>query len=154
MGRPDWDDYFMKITRLVAQRATCLRRQVGALLVKDHRILTTGYNGAPSGLRHCLDIGCLREKENVPSGQRHELCRALHAEQNAILQAALHGVSVKEAVLYCTHHPCSLCAKMLVNAGVLKIVYEKGYPDPLASEILVEARLERLQLLAGEGEEG
>ncbi|MBI1987086.1 MAG: dCMP deaminase family protein [Nitrospinae bacterium] len=154
MGRPDWDDYFMKITRLVAQRATCLRRQVGALLVKDHRILTTGYNGAPSGLRHCLDIGCLREKENVPSGQRHELCRALHAEQNAILQAALHGVSVKGAVLYCTHHPCSLCAKMLVNAGVTKIIYEKGYPDPLASEILVEARLERLQLLAGEGEEG
>lgn len=154
MGRPDWDDYFMKITRLVSQRATCLRRQVGALLVKDHRILTTGYNGAPSGLRHCLDIGCLREKENVPSGQRHELCRALHAEQNAILQAALHGVSVKGAVLYCTHHPCSLCAKMLVNAGVTKIIYEKGYPDPLASEILVEARLERLQLLAGEGEEG
>ncbi|MBI2875784.1 MAG: cytidine/deoxycytidylate deaminase family protein, partial [Candidatus Tectomicrobia bacterium] len=105
MGRPDWDEYFMRIARLVAQRATCLRRQVGAILVKENRILTTGYNGAPSGLRHCLDIGCLREKENVPSGQRHELCRALHAEQNALLQAALHGVSVKEAVLYCTHHP-------------------------------------------------
>lgn len=154
MERPEWDDYFMKITRLVAQRATCLRRRVGALLVKDHRILTTGYNGAPSGLRHCLDIGCLREKESVPSGQRHELCRALHAEQNAILQAALHGVSVRGAVLYSTHHPCSLCAKMLVNAGVLKIVYEEGYPDPLASEILEEARLERLRLPAGEGEEG
>ena len=121
-GRPTWDDYFLDIVGLVAKRATCLRRCVGAALVRDRRILATGYNGAPSGLRHCLEIGCLREQNNIPSGERHELCRGLHAEQNAIIQAALHGVSVKGATLYCTNHPCIICAKMIINAGIVRIV--------------------------------
>lgn len=105
-SRPDWDTYFLDIVELVSKRATCLRRAVGAGLVRDRRILATGYNGAPSKLQHCLDIGCLREQLNVPSGERHELCRGLHAEQNAIIQAALHGVSTKDSTLYCTNHPC------------------------------------------------
>ena len=107
-GRPGWDDYFLEIVAIVARRATCLRRRVGAALVRDRRILATGYNGAPSGLSHCLEVGCLREQRQVPSGQRHELCRGLHAEQNAIIQAALHGVSVKGATLYCTNRPCTI----------------------------------------------
>jgi dCMP deaminase len=125
-GRPDWDDYFLDIVGLVAKRATCLRRSVGAALVRDRRILATGYNGAPSGLRHCLSIGCLRELNCVPSGERHELCRGLHAEQNAIIQAALHGVSVKGATLYCTNHPCIICAKMIINAGIVRMLAEAG----------------------------
>jgi dCMP deaminase len=137
--RPDWDEYFMGIVELVALRATCLRRKVGAVLVKDRRLLSTGYNGAPSGLRHCLDIGCLREQCNVPSGERHELCRGLHAEQNAIIQAAFHGVSVKDATLYCTNHPCIICAKMIINAGITRIIVLEGYRDELAAEILGEA---------------
>ena len=126
----------MDITHLVAKRSTCLRRQVGALLVKDKKILATGYNGAPAGLEHCLDVGCLRQKENIPSGQRHELCRGLHAEQNAIIQAACHGVSIRGATLYCTNHPCIICSKMIINAGIEKIVYEEGYADALAEEML------------------
>lgn len=137
--RPEWDSYFMKIAVVVAERSTCLRRQVGALLVKDKRLLTTGYNGAPAGLQHCLERGCLRLQQQVPSGQRHELCRGLHAEQNAIIQAALHGVSIRDAVLYCTHHPCSLCARMLVNAGITRIVLAEDYPDPMAGELFAEA---------------
>jgi dCMP deaminase len=140
--RPTWDEYFLDIARLVATRSTCLRRQVGAVLVKDKRILATGYNGPPSGLPHCLDVGCLRERMGVPSGERHELCRGLHAEQNAILQAAFHGISIKGATLYCTHHPCIICSKMLINAGISKIVYLEGYPDPLAKEMLHEAKIE------------
>jgi dCMP deaminase len=140
--RPTWDEYFLDIARLVATRSTCLRRQVGAVLVKDKRILATGYNGPPSGLPHCLDVGCLRERMGVPSGERHELCRGLHAEQNAILQAAFHGISIKGATLYCTHHPCIICSKMLINAGISKIVYLEGYPDPLAKEMLDEAKIE------------
>jgi len=129
----------MDITHLVAKRSTCLRRQVGALLVKDKRILATGYNGAPSGIAHCLDIGCLREKNKVPSGERHELCRGSHAEQNAIVQAAAYGISIKEATLFCTNLPCSICIKMIINAGIKTIFYEEGYPDTLSEELIREA---------------
>ncbi|MGQ9511632.1 deoxycytidylate deaminase [Thermodesulfitimonas sp.] len=137
--RPDWDLYFMTIARVVATRSTCLRRRVGAVLVKENRILATGYNGAPSGLRHCLDTGCLREEQGVRAGERHELCRGLHAEQNAILQAAVHGISIAGATIYITHHPCVLCAKMLVQAGIKRIVFGGDYPDMLAQRILSEA---------------
>ncbi len=137
--RPSWEEYFMDITRLVAKRSTCLRRQVGAVLVKDKKILATGYNGAPSRLEHCLDIGCLRESRGIPSGERHELCRGLHAEQNAIIQAAYHGVAIRGATLYCTNHPCIICSKMIINAGIEKVVYEDGYADDLAKEMLRES---------------
>lgn len=140
--RPDWDHYFMQIAKVVASRSTCLRRHVGALLVIDKRILSTGYNGAPTGLKHCAEVGCLREKLKVPSGERHELCRGLHAEQNAIIQAAIHGVAIKGATLYCTHYPCSVCAKMLINAGIKKIFLAENYPDKLAKEIFKEAGID------------
>lgn len=139
MSRPDWDEYFLGITKEVGKRSTCLRRQVGAILVREKRILSTGYNGAPRGVRHCAEIGCLRTELNVPSGERHELCRALHAEMNAFLQAASFGVSTEGATLYATIYPCSLCAKMAINAGVRRIVTIGDYPDPLAKEILAEA---------------
>jgi len=126
----------MDIAFLVARRSTCRRRQVGAVVVRDKRILATGYNGAPTGLPHCLDIGCLREELGVASGERHELCRGLHAEQNVIIQAAYHGVSVKGATLYCTNLPCSICSKMLINAGIGQIIYQEGYADPMAQEML------------------
>lgn len=145
-SRPAWDTYFMDITTLVAKRSTCLRRSVGALIVKDKRILSTGYNGAPSGLKHCLEIGCLREKMKIASGERHELCRGIHAEQNAIIQAAFHGVSIRDAVLYCTNLPCSICAKMIINAGIIKIYYLDGYADAMASEMLEEAGIEVIKL--------
>lgn len=144
-SRPSWETYFMDITERVATRSTCLRRIVGAVVVKDKRMLTTGYNGAPSGTRHCRETGCLREKLNVPSGERHELCRGIHAEQNAIIQAALHGVSIKDSTLYCTNLPCSICAKMIINAGIKKIVYRSGYGDDLSREMLTEARVEIIQ---------
>jgi len=134
--RPDWDTYFLEIADLVSKRSTCIRRQVGALIVRDKRILATGYNGAPSGVEHCQSVGCLREKLKIPSGERHELCRGLHAEQNVLLQAALHGVSVKSGVLYCTNQPCAICAKMLINAGINEIVVSDGYPDKFAMEFL------------------
>ncbi|MDP3015602.1 MAG: cytidine/deoxycytidylate deaminase family protein [Deltaproteobacteria bacterium] len=137
--RPSWDEYFMDITHLVAKRSTCLRRQVGAILVKDKKILATGYNGAPSRLEHCLDIGCLRERLKIPSGERHELCRGLHAEQNAIIQAAYHGVGIRGAILYCTNHPCIICSKMIINSGIERIVYEEGYADALARGMLKES---------------
>jgi dCMP deaminase len=135
--RPSWDEYFMRIARVVASRSTCLRRKVGAVLVKDMRILATGYNGAPKGLPHCKT--CLREELGVPSGQRHELCRGVHAEQNAIIQAAVFGVSTKGAVLYTTTFPCIICAKMLINAEVEEIVYDSDYEDPESAKILKEA---------------
>jgi len=141
MMRPSWDEYFMAITRTVAERSTCLRRRVGAVVILDKRILTTGYNGAPTGLSHCLDIGCLREQQGVPSGERHELCRGLHAEQNAIIQAALSGVPIRGGTIYTTHFPCVLCAKMLINAGIKRVVYADGYPDLLSRELLAEAGL-------------
>lgn len=137
--RPSWEEYFMDITHLVSKRSTCLRRQVGAIIVKDKKILTTGYNGAPSKIRHCIDIGCLREKLGIPSGERHELCRGLHAEQNAIIQAAYHGVEIRGATLYCTNHPCIICSKMIINAGIKRIVYEEGYADELAKKMLKES---------------
>ncbi|MBU1181283.1 MAG: cytidine/deoxycytidylate deaminase family protein [Pseudomonadota bacterium] len=145
-GRPSWDTYFMDITALVAKRSTCLRRSVGASIVKDKRILSTGYNGAPSGLKHCLEIGCLREKLNVASGERHELCRGIHAEQNAIIQAAFHGVSIRGASLYCTNLPCSICAKMIINAGIIKIYYLDGYEDGISSGMLEEAGIEVIKI--------
>jgi dCMP deaminase len=145
-ARPDWDTYFMDITHLVAKRSTCVRRAVGAIIVKDKRILSTGYNGAPSGIRHCGDVGCLRKKMNVKSGERHELCRGIHAEQNAIIQAAYHGVSIKDAALYCTNLPCVICAKMIINAGLARIYYESGYADELSQDMMEEAGIERIKL--------
>jgi len=139
--RPGWDEYFLEIAGLVSRRSTCLRRAVGAVLVKDRRILATGYNGAPSGLKHCHELGCLREKMKVPSGERAELCRGLHAEQNAIIQAAYHGVPIKGSILYATNLPCSICVKMLINAGIEEIIYQEGYPDRLAGRLLREARI-------------
>ena len=139
MSRPSWKRYFMDITHLVAKRSTCIRRQVGAILVKDKRILATGYNGAPSGIVHCLDIGCLREKNRVPSGERHELCKGSHAEQNAIVQAATHGTPIKDATLFCTNLPCSICIKLIINAGIKTVLYEEGYPDTLSEELIKEA---------------
>ena len=137
--RPSWDKYFMTIANMVKTRSTCLRRQVGAIVVKDKRILSTGYNGAPKVLKHCSEIGCLREEADVAPGERHELCRGIHAEQNAIVQAAAFGVSIQGSTLYCTHFPCVLCTKMLINAGILKIVVERAYPDQLSREMLDEA---------------
>ena len=144
--RPSWDEYFMGITEMVAQRSTCLRRKVGAILVRDKRIIATGYNGAPAKVSHCLDIGCLREQQGIPSGERHELCRGLHAEQNAIIQAALYGFSVEGATLYCTNMPCSICSKMLINARIEKIYYKEGYADSLSSLLLDEAKVPVVQL--------
>ena len=150
--RPSWETYFMDIACLVAKRSTCLRRAVGAIIVKDRRILSTGYNGAPSNIRHCGEVGCLREQMKVPSGERHELCRGIHAEQNAIIQAAYHGVSIKGADLYCTNLPCSICAKMIVNAGIRKIVYQSGYADSLSRDMLAEAEIELLKLESSQTE--
>ncbi|MCL6449969.1 MAG: cytidine/deoxycytidylate deaminase family protein [Acetobacteraceae bacterium] len=141
-GRPGWDDYFLEIARVVSRRSTCLRRKVGAILVQGRRILATGYNGAPAGLPHCSAAGCLREKLGIPAGERHELCRGLHAEQNVIIQAAVHGVAVSRATLYSTAEPCSVCAKMLINAGVSRVVYAQPYPDGLARELFREAGVE------------
>lgn len=144
--RPSWEDYFMDISLLVAKRSTCIRRAVGAVVVKDKRLLATGYNGAPTDIKHCREVGCLRDQLNVPSGEKHELCRGIHAEQNAIVQAALHGVSIKGATLYCTNLPCSICAKMIINAGIKKIYYRDGYADSLSRDMLDEAGVEILKL--------
>lgn len=146
MSRLSWPEYFMGIALLVAERSTCLRRRVGAVAVKDKRILATGYNGAPSKTAHCLDVGCMRTQLNIPSGERHELCRGLHAEQNVIIQAAVHGISLSGCEVYCTTQPCFICAKMLINCGVTSIWYAEGYPDELATAMLKEAgvHLERL----------
>jgi dCMP deaminase len=140
--RPSWHEYFMDIARLVARRSTCLRRQVGAVMVKEKNILATGYNGTPRGITHCADTGCLREQLKVPSGERHELCRGLHAEQNAIIQAASHGVNISGAILYCTNSPCIICTKMLINAGIRQVIYLDGYPDTLSMDMLREAGIE------------
>jgi dCMP deaminase len=139
--RPSWDEYFSRIAVEVSKRSTCLRRHVGAILVLDKRILATGYNGAPRGLRHCLEAGCLREKHGVPSGQRHELCRGLHAEMNVLIQAASHGIRVEGATLYSTSFPCSLCAKMIINGGIRRVVAQSDYADALAKELLGEAKI-------------
>jgi dCMP deaminase len=137
--RPGWDEYFMEVTEVVSKRSTCLRRRVGSIIVKDKRILATGYNGAPSGLLHCGEVGCLRVKLDIPSGERQELCRGLHAEQNAIIQASLYGFSVHGATIYTTTAPCATCAKMIINAGLVRVVFREGYPDELSQDLLREA---------------
>jgi len=146
VGRPTWIEYFMDIADLVAKRSTCLRRQVGAVAVKDKRILATGYNGVPSGIPHCLDVGCLREQEGIPSGERHELCRGIHAEQNVIIQAAYSGVAIQGASLYCTNLPCLICSKMLINSGIREIFYRQGYADRLSEDMLKTARVLLIQI--------
>lgn len=147
LKRPSWDEYFMEMAVLTARRSTCLRRQVGAVIVKDRHVVASGYNGAPTGLAHCDEMGgCLRQQLGVPSGQRHELCRALHAEQNAIIQAAAQGNSIAGAAIYVTNHPCIICAKMIINAGIKKVYIKDGYPDEMAAEILKEAGLEIVML--------
>ncbi len=146
--RPSWDEYFMKLANEVATRTTCLRRAVGAVIVKDRRILATGYNGVPTGLAHCSEVGCLRQQLGVPSGQRQEICRGLHAEQNAIIQAARYGISITGACIYITTQPCITCAKMLVNAGIEEIVYQNPYPDELSMALLGESSV-RLRVFEG-----
>ena len=145
--RLSWDEYFMQMAELTAKRSTCLRRQVGAVIVKNRHIIATGYNGAPRGLKHCDELGgCLRQQLGVPSGQRHELCRALHAEQNAIIQAATLGQSIEDGTIYVTHQPCVICAKMIINAGIKRIVVRETYPDEMATEILDEAGIRVIHL--------
>lgn len=139
MTRPDNDTYFMQMAELVASRSTCLRRQVGAVVVKEKRVLSTGYNGAPKGLKHCAEVGCVRQQGQIESGTRHELCRGVHAEQNAVIQAAYFGVSIKGGTMYTTNYPCVLCAKILVNSGIEEIVYRDDYVDELSREILDES---------------
>lgn len=141
MDRPSWDAYFIEIANIVAKRSTCTRRQVGALIIKDKRILTTGYNGPPTGLRHCEEVGCLRAQLDIPSGERHELCRGLHAEQNAIIQASLHGVQINKGTVYCTHQPCIICTKMIINAGIVEVKFLHGYPDELSQNFFQEANI-------------
>jgi dCMP deaminase len=153
MERPSWDEYFMDIARLVSSRSTCMRRQVGAVMVKSKHVLATGYNGTPSGITHCSETGCLREQLKVPSGERHELCRGLHAEQNAIIQAARHGIDINGATLYCTHSPCIICSKMLINAGIEQIVYIHGYPDQMSLDMIGEAGIVTRVLDASVAEE-
>ncbi len=153
-ARPSWDEYFLQMARVIASRSTCLRRRVGAVLVRDKRLLATGYNGAPAGLPHCEEVGCRRAELGVASGQGWEHCRGLHAEQNAIIQGALHGVSLRGSVLYCTTQPCVICAKMLINAGVKRIVYEGDYADELAREMLEQAGVEVVRASAGSAAKG
>jgi len=137
--RPDWDEYFLQLADLVATRSTCLRRHVGAVLVRNERIISTGYNGAPRGLKHCFDTGCLREERQIPSGHRYELCRGVHAEQNAIINAAYYGIATQDAVIYCTNQPCIICARMIINAGIVKVVHRGDFEDTLALELMEEA---------------
>lgn len=140
-ARPSWDEYFLEVATLVSKRSTCLRRSVGAVAVRDKRILATGYNGAPSGLAHCLDTGCIREKLGIPSGQRQELCRGLHAEQNVIIQAVIHQIDLKGALIYITNQPCVTCSKMLIGVGIKEVIIADGYPDELARRMLKEAKI-------------
>ena len=142
MTRPDSDEYFLKIASVVAERSTCRRHHMGAVAVKDKHILTTGYNGAAAGLKDCLELGCLRDERGIPSGERHEICRGIHAEQNAIIQAALHGVSLEGSTIYCTHTPCVLCAKMLVNAKIKRFVSFGKYNDDAFRDLFKEAGIE------------
>jgi dCMP deaminase len=137
--RPSWDEYFMGICEQVAGRSTCKRRHVGAVVVRDRRILATGYNGTPAGLRHCDEVGCLREQMGIESGSNHELCRGIHAEQNAVIQAAKYGIAIDGSTLYTSHQPCVLCAKILINAGISEVVYRFPYPDELARSMMEEA---------------
>ena len=150
--RPSWDQYFLQLADLVASRSTCLRRQVGAVLVRKERIIATGYNGAPRGLGHCLELGCLREEMKIPSGHRYELCRGVHAEQNAIINAAFYGISTQDSVIYCTNQPCLICARMIINAGITKVVHRGNFSDPLAVQFFQEAGIEMIEIpLTSEG---
>ncbi len=142
LTRPDSDEYFLKIASVVAERSTCRRHHVGAVAVRNKHILATGYNGAPSGLRDCLELGCLRDEMNIPSGTRHEVCRGIHAEQNVIIQASLHGVSLEGSTIYATHTPCRLCAKMLVNAKIKRYVSYGKYDDNSFIDLFQEAGIE------------
>jgi len=142
LNRPNWDTYFMEIASLVKERATCMRRKVGAIIVKEKRILTTGYNGAPTGVKHCKEVGCLREKLKIKSGERHELCRGVHAEQNALLQGAKFGVKVGGGILYVTDSPCFICGREIINAGIVRVVYKEGYEDENGIKFMKEAGIE------------
>lgn len=142
MSRPGWDEYFCKLAMLVAERSTCRRRNVGAVVVKDRRILATGYNGAPRGSKDCLELGCLRDQLKIPSGTRHEICRAIHAEQNAIIQAGLYGVNISDSTMYCTHSPCAICAKMMINAGIKRVVSFTSYNDQTFPDLFKEAGID------------
>lgn len=144
--RISWTDYFMNIAYMVAERSTCLRRKVGAVAVKDKHILATGYNGVPSGIEHCMNVGCLRTQLNIPSGERHEICRAIHAEQNIIIQCAIHGINLEGADIYCTTQPCFICTKMLINCGIKRIYIVESYPDELALDMLREAGVELIKI--------
>lgn len=146
LPRPSWHEYFSEITSLVAKRSTCTRRKVGAILVRDKRVLATGYNGAPSGVSHCIDVGCLRDQLGIPSGQRHELCRGLHAEQNALIQAARYGLAMEGSDLYCTNLPCIICTKMIINAGIRRVYYMDGYADEMSLAMLNEAGVELIKI--------
>ena len=139
--RPTVDEYFMKMAHLAASRSTCLRRKVGAVITKDKRVLSTGYNGAPKGLPHCEEVGCVRKNKNIPTGERHELCRGVHAEQNAIIQAAVFGTSIKNGKIYTTNHPCVVCAKLLINSSITEIIYDDDYIDELAKEVLSQSNV-------------
>lgn len=150
--RPSWQKYFIEMAFLVSQRSTCLRRKVGAIIVKDNQIISTGYNGTPKHLPHCEEQGCIREQMNIPSGERHELCRGLHAEQNAIIQAAIKGGSIKEAQLYCTNQPCVICTKMLINSEIQTIYIADSYPDTLAYNMLREADIELIKVYPETGD--
>lgn len=146
MARPDWHTYFMEFARLAQSRSVCMRRKVGAVIVRDRMIMATGYNGVPKGVSHCDVVGCLRDQLNVPSGQRHELCRGLHAEQNAIIQAAFHGVKIRNGDMYCTFRPCLICVKMIINAGIRRVFFLADYADEMTEAMAAEAGLELIQL--------
>ncbi|PKN73457.1 MAG: cytidine deaminase [Candidatus Cloacimonetes bacterium HGW-Cloacimonetes-3] len=150
--RPSWQQYFMQMAYLASKRSTCLRRAVGAVLIRDNQIISTGYNGSPKGVPHCADTGCLREQQNVPSGERHELCRGVHAEQNAIIQAAINGNSTRGASLYCTHQPCSICARLIINAEIKTVFVSEAYPDALGEQLFREAGVELVQYALGSNE--
>lgn len=149
--RPSWQQYFMQMAALAAKRSTCLRRAVGAALVRDNQLIATGYNGSPKGIPHCAETGCLREQMGVPSGQKHELCRGVHAEQNAIIQAAINGSSTRGAALYCTHQPCSICARLIINAEIKTVYVSESYPDALAEQLFREAGIELILLNSASG---
>jgi len=139
LERPTWQEYFMQMAILASSRSTCLRRAVGAVLVRDNQVISTGYNGSPKNTPHCAETGCLREQLKVPSGERHELCRGVHAEQNAIIQAAINGSSTRGGTLYCTHQPCSICARMIINAEIKTVYIANRYPDALGEQLFREA---------------
>ena len=141
MSRPNWNEYFLKLAMVVAERSTCLRHHVGALAVSNRRILATGYNGAPSGFRDCLELGCLRDELKIPSGTRHEVCRAIHAEQNVVIQCSRNGVSLEGATIYCTNSPCRICAKLLVQAKIARFVTFGDYPDSEFNDLFQEGRI-------------